>query len=586
MKDIHFHEILISENGHRVISADAKAYGIINSDTISAVEEYVVEEDRDNFIKNIELADSSWFHVEIKSGDDNHLYYVKADRNADDGMIRLVMVNIDELLEAHYRLNRQICAYKAQLDLFEDVFFEYNPERDTVNVFNTEIAEFDAGVYSLSDFEELLTQKVSGRKKNAVKGFITQLKGKTGRFTARIDANILNDDPNVTYTLLEEAFLYYDKETEGVVGHIHLGTEKVKTTATSIKHDSLTGLVDKTDITRIAKERIDERRLEGTTLVIIDIDFFKHINDTYGHQYGDDVIKRIADIITKEVGNEGIAGRFGGDEFLIVLYNVQSEDELRAKLKSIKNMVAASFPDRGIEENTPLSVSIGTATYPADADTYDDVFMLADHCLYLAKEKGRNRYVLYTLEKHGTLESIREKRLSIKKINERDLSYGDVIIKMFDMTLHGKGSTVEHFMDEFAQGFDFQHITLFVGQPFKRRYSTGTAALKNPAALDFMLGILNGDSLDTFIGDQKFIVVNRIETLPPYANGLKEFLKDLGIYSYVLLRFNDKDGRDCILIIASVGKNTQWNQMHYKFYRAFTDLLSLYSLDETENDRN
>ncbi len=577
MENAHFHEVIISDGDHRMISADAKVYSILSSDTYTSIEDYIQEEYRENFIKNIEKAQDTWFPARVISEFGASLYYVRAARK-EDNMIRLVLVNIDDLLDAHYMLNRQIGAYKAQLDLFDDVFFEYNPSKDTINVFNTEIAEFDAGIYTLSDFEDFLTKRVSGRKKESVKGYINQIRSKTGRFTVRINANLLNDDPNITHTVLEEAFVHYDKETEGVVGHIHLGSAKVRTTATSIKHDTLTGLVDKTDITRIAKERIDERMLEGTTLAIIDIDYFKNINDTYGHQYGDDVIKSVADIISKEVGNDGITGRFGGDEFLVVLYNIQNEDELRAKLKSIKNLVSATFPDKGPEPGTPLSVSIGVATYPSDADCYEDLFMLADHCLYLAKEKGRNRYIIYTIAKHGTLDSIREKRQCLKKINERDLSYGDVIVKMFDMTLHGKGSTPEHFMDEFAEALGLQHMTLFVGEPYKHRYTAGSVRINDNSALEFMLGLLNSDARKKYLGKQNFTVVNRIETLPPYATGVKEFLQSLDIYSYILVKFNDKDGKDCILVISSIGKRTQWNQMHYKYYRAFADVLSFYSL--------
>lgn len=580
MDAVHFHEIMISEKDHRVIAADAKLYELFERENHKAIEDYVAFEYRNNFIVNLGLCDDTWFPAKIITDQLNNLYYVRAAKKSDADLIRLVMVNIADLLEDHYRLNREIGAFKAQLDLFDDVFFEYNPDKDTVNVFNTELAQFDTGVYSIDDFEELLTRKVTGRKRDAVKGFISQIKARTGRLSVRVNANLLNDDSEVTHTVLEESFLHYDKETEGVVGHIHLGTAIARSSATSIKHDSLTGLVDRSDIIRIARERIDERGLAGTTLAIIDIDYFKQVNDTFGHQAGDEVIKKVADIINKEVGNDGIAGRFGGDEFIVVFYNIQSEDDLRAKLHSIKNMVAATFPDKGLDEENPLSVSIGSATFPKDADNYDDIFMLADYCLYIAKDKGRNRYVFYTLDKHGTLESIREKKNSQKKINERDLAYGDIIIKMFDMTIHGNGSTVEHFMDEFSEAFDFQHVALYVGKPYKLRYATGSYSFKDTGALDLMLGILNSESKDIVINDKKFIVVNRIETLPPYAKSVKDFLKETGICSYVLVRFNDKDGRDCIFIIASIGKNTQWNQSHYKFYRAFSDLLSLYSLGD------
>ena len=578
MKDNNFHEITLSGDEHRMISADAKAYSIIGSDTYSSFEDYVQEEYRENFKKKLELLEDDWFPARLKNGSSKSLYYMRASRKENSNMIRLVMVNIDDLMGAYARLNRDVNSYRAQLDLYEDVFFEYNPSLDIIKVYNTEAASFDAGIYTLDDFESMLLENAKGRHRQIVKSFIGQIRAKAGRYTARVDANLLDDDPNVTYTQLEEAFVFYDKESEGVVGHIHLGTSKGVTKATSIKHDSLTGLVDKSDIIRIAKERIDDRRLEGTTLIIIDIDFFKSINDTYGHQVGDEVIKKIADIISTEVGNDGISGRFGGDEFLVVLYHVQDEDELRAKLKSIKNMVSATFPNSGIDENTPLSVSIGSAMFPRDADNYEDLFMLADYCLYMAKDKGRNRYIIYTLEKHGTLDTIRQKRQNSKKINERDLSLGDVIVKMFDMTLHGTPSSLEHYMDEFAEAFELQHMTLFVGEPYICKYSAGTNVIRDQAAQDFLLGILNSDARETYFSDQKFIVVNRIDNLPPYARSVKEFLKELGVYSYVMIRFKDRDDKPCVLIIASIGKLTQWNQTHYKFYRAFTDLLGLLSL--------
>jgi diguanylate cyclase (GGDEF)-like protein len=578
MDNINLREIVISADSHSIISADSGSYGIVKSDTLDSFENYVTKEYREDFLNNIALAKDSWFPTKMITDHGEEMFYVRASKTAGTGMIKLMVANIEELMEAHYKLVHQVSANNAQLNLYEDVFFEYDPSSGLVEVSNTDITDFDSGTYSLYEFETLLCKRAGSRQIHIIKGFIGQIESKVGRFSVRIDANILNDDTSVTYTSLEGAFVFFDKERDGVVGHIHLGRTKGRAYAASIKHDSLTGLVDKTDIIRIAKERVDERRLEGTTFAIIDIDFFKNINDTYGHQYGDEVIKKIADIISSEVGNDGISGRYGGDEFLVVFYNITSEDELRIKLKNIKNMVSATFADKGPDESIPLSVSIGAATFPKDADNYDDLFMLADYCLYIAKDKGRNRYVIYTFIKHGTLESIRLKRLGARKINGRDLSGGEVIVKMFDMTLHSNGSTPEHFMDEFIETFELQHVSLFVGEPYKHRYSTGLNVIRDKNAIDFALGVLNSDAKNRFLGDRDFVVVNRIDALPPQANSVKEFLRELGVFSYVLLRFHDRDGRECILMIASVGKLTQWNQMHYKFYRALTDLLSLYSL--------
>ena len=399
-----------------------------------------------------------------------------------------------------------------------------------------------------------------------------------GRSSVIIKGNLLNDDPTVTNTVLEEAFIFYDRETEGVVGHIQARRNKGSFEATNIKHDSLTGLVDKSDIIKIAKGRIDDRRLEGTALVIIDIDFFKSINDNYGHQFGDEVIKKIADIISNEVGNDGVTGRFGGDEFFVVLYNIQSEPQLRAKLRAIKSMVSATFPDKGVDRDNPLSVSIGAAVFPKDADNYDDLFTLADHSVYLAKEKGRNRYIIYTLEKHGTLESIKLKHQTIKKINERDISYGDVIVKMFDMRLNENTGSLEQFMTEFAEAFELQIMSLFVGPPFELRYVAGKQITNDIAARSLVVKILNSDVKDKYFALDDFLVINGLESLPPYAYDIKAFLEEKGLYSFIAMRFYDANKRECILLITSVGGKTQWNKTHFKYYRAFINLLSTLSI--------
>lgn len=580
MNNRHFHEVNIDADDHRLISADSDAYDIFDSDMSNALEEYVDEEYRDVFLKNVELSENKWFMAKIRSSHGLDLFYLRVSNTYDVKMKRITIVSASELMESYDETNHYVTSYRTQLGLYDDVFYEYNPSEQKVYVTNTGIAAFDAGVYSLEEFEELLSKRAGERQKASVKKFIDQIKSKTGRFTVRIDSNLLNDDPLAKYTILEGTFAFYGKETEGVVGHIHLGNESGRIESASIKHDSLTGLVDKTDIIRIAQERINIRRLEGTTIAIIDIDFFKSINDNFGHQIGDEVIKKIADIISAEVGNDGIAGRFGGDEFFVVFYNIQNEDVLRAKLKNIKNLIAATFADKGPDENTPLSVSIGSATFPKDADNYEDVFLLADYCLYIAKDKGRNRYIIYTLSKHGSLEDVREKKLHAKKINERDLSYGDILVKMFDMTLHGKGSSIEHFMDEFAETFNLQSFRLFVGEPFVHRYTAGEAKYIQNDNADVLVGFLNSEAKDKYMGKRDFIVVNRIETMPPQAKSMKAHLKERGIMSFMMLRFYDKDGKECVLVVGSIGKQVQWNQSHFKYYRAFADLLGLYSVSK------
>lgn len=578
MKDVSFHEIIISKIDQRIVSADAEVYDALGNYVVKPMNELIAIEDMDIYENNIRNCDGNFYPSKILAPSTMYYTYMRAQADNKD-LIRLTVVNAHDLLNSHFSLMKTINAFKAQLDMYEDIFFEYDKSQDSVYVFNTEMADFDTGTYSADEFEELLLKRADDEQKHAVKSFTTQVRAGVGRSSVTVDGNIINDDPSVTHTVLDESFVFYGLESEGVVGHIQLRRNNESVKSSAIKRDSLTGLIDKTDIIRMARERIDDRRLEGTAVAIIDVDFFKSVNDHYGHQFGDEVIKKVADIISDEVGTNGISGRFGGDEFFIVLYNIENEGQMRLILKGIKNKVSSTFPDKGPDKDYPLSVSIGASVFPQDADNYDDLFMLADHCLYLAKKKGRNRYIVYTQDKHGSLEAIKRKNESSGQISERDISYGDIIVRMYDTALHNKCDNYEKYITEFAESFGFQNVMLFEGNPFKFRYAAGSSVINDQDAIDFVLKILNSDAKEKYFSLGDFVVINRLEMLPPHAHVIKEFLLNRGIYSLIIIRFFDVNQKECILIITSVGKKNQWNQYQFKYYRAFTDLLSLISIN-------
>jgi diguanylate cyclase (GGDEF)-like protein len=577
MKDVSFYEIILTKEDLKIVSADARVYDALGAYAVKPMNELIAIEDIEIFENNVKNCDGNWYPSKIISPDTMYYCYVRAERY-NDKLIRVTVVNAKDLLNAHSTLMKAINTANAQLSLYEDVFFEYSPKTESISVHNTELADFETGSYAISEFVEILLKRTSEDQKQAVKSFFAQVKSGVGRSTTMIEGNILNDDETVAHTVLEESFVFYDKDSEGVVGHIQLRRSRESIKPTFIRYDSLTGLVEKADIIRIARERIDDKRLKGTTLVIIDVDFFKSINDSYGHQFGDDVIKKVADIISGEVGNNGVSGRFGGDEFFVVLYDVQSEQQLRSVLYGIKSKVSATFPDKGIDKDNPLSVSIGSAVFPKDADNYEDLFMLADHCLYLSKEKGRNRYVMYEQDKHGTLEEIRIKHQTSRKINERETTYGDVLVRMLDMTLHGKDIPVDTYVSDFAETFGLQNVNLYVGAPFVHKCSGGSDAIKDSTATEFVVNILNSETRNKYFTLGDFVVLDRLEVLPPYAHNIKEFLIKRNVFSLILMRFYDKDKKECILIISTVGRKNQWNQTHFKYYRAFADILSLHSL--------
>jgi diguanylate cyclase (GGDEF)-like protein len=161
--------------------------------------------------------------------------------------------------------------------------------------------------------------------------------------------------------------------------------------------DSKTGLVDATFWHDMAGREIERaRRLVSTVgVLILDLDHFKLINDTYGHLAGDRVLRAVADTLKHSVRSYDLVGRFGGEEFAVLLPGV-STDEVRATAERIRLEVASlriAVVDRLGEDQviTGLTASVGAAVFPDIATELSPLLLAADEALYQAKNNGRDR---------------------------------------------------------------------------------------------------------------------------------------------------------------------------------------------------
>jgi two-component system cell cycle response regulator len=158
--------------------------------------------------------------------------------------------------------------------------------------------------------------------------------------------------------------------------------------------DSLTQLLNRRALTeRLTREMERALRSDGTVaLLMLDLDHFKRVNDTHGHLVGDAVLREVAELLISEVRGNDLVGRFGGEEFLVVLPDTD-DDGAAAFAERIRERVDRhAFPGR---EDTPalhMTASIGVATFPAALiESVEDLFARADAALYRAKADGRNR---------------------------------------------------------------------------------------------------------------------------------------------------------------------------------------------------
>ena len=126
---------------------------------------------------------------------------------------------------------------------------------------------------------------------------------------------------------------------------------------------------------------------------MIDIDHFKKFNDTYGHQLGNHVLKTIADILKSQARVVDVCARYGGEEFVMILRETDNPQASVLSERIRSTIFAYPFKHDGIK--TQLSVSIGIASFPKDADNAEELIKKADEALYMAKESGRNKVCCY-----------------------------------------------------------------------------------------------------------------------------------------------------------------------------------------------
>ncbi|WP_417526433.1 diguanylate cyclase [Marinomonas shanghaiensis] len=132
-------------------------------------------------------------------------------------------------------------------------------------------------------------------------------------------------------------------------------------------------------------------RIEDLAVAMIDIDYFKKVNDEFGHQVGDDVLIALGKLMQRVMDGFGVIGRWGGEEFLVILpcHNVKDASILMESLRSKVNAYSIN-----VEGNiVSTSVSIGVSSYQ-EHDTMDSLLSRADNALYLAKSQGRNSVIL------------------------------------------------------------------------------------------------------------------------------------------------------------------------------------------------
>ena len=294
-------------------------------------------------------------------------------------------------------LEHERTKYQFYAELSHEIQFEYTamPEMLILSewgaryldmpetVLNPREEAFGQKVFDGSDFEELLRLLVNTTPEKPVveKKYLLNINGHE-RWSRVIARSMWDDGETPEYM-----------GAIGKIVDIHDNMEKMTNLERMAAHDSLTGLLNH----KAAKEKIsdilNQDEQQKYILLLFDLDKFKQANDQYGHLFGDEVLKYVAETIKKSTRASDIAARMGGDEFLLFMpYKEQAEP----LVKRIFDLLCGQYKEFRV------SVSMGIACAEECGGDYSVLFHMADEAMYEAKRSGRGRYCFYKAEMADT----------------------------------------------------------------------------------------------------------------------------------------------------------------------------------------
>lgn len=181
----------------------------------------------------------------------------------------------------------------------------------------------------------------------------------------------------------------YQDQLEGVNAELQTRQKELQRLT---RLDGLTGLYNRSTFVELTRQELARAQRQGsaTSILLLDLDFFKHVNDTWGHPAGDAVLKNVAVVANNAVRSTDLVGRLGGEEFIILLPNtpLDAARKLAEKLRASLERTPTAWQQGHIKSTVSIGVASTTAAEHRD---FDHLYTSADQALYSAKEKGRNR---------------------------------------------------------------------------------------------------------------------------------------------------------------------------------------------------
>lgn len=477
----------------------------------------------------------------------------------------IYMIEVEKMSHRYLSLGMSQQITSALLAQFDSVYFIYDRAENTIACYRyTENSEQVLFRSDLNGWHEQVSNALAENSLDELSIFDANLKNGI-RFFAGSFSNKSGED-NIRYV----GTAIYDEDVHvKTVGNI--GSTNIKPMQELVRRDQLTGLILKEDITNYCK-KIMSNPEKKSAIAIIDIDNFKNVNDHFGHSMGDVVLKKCAAIINREMGSYGRAGRIGGDEFLAVFDSFTISEEIKNVLRGIKNNILQAYTEE--HDGFHVSTSIGCAIFPDDADNFNTLFDLTDHLLYRAKHKGKNRYIIYDKEKHGSVEEVLQSDVKEVGISgRRGLSKSEAVCHIIDLDQCGKEYSVESILNDILEYFIIERIIVYNKTDRKVEMQRGIEPLSSEVIYE-TIDYLYDEDLKLFYNDG-IMVINNIKMFQTKkSDKVYEKMIDQGIFSIMHHEITGASGKVYVISYEMITKTVSWNMEDSYLYRLLDSIFA------------
>lgn len=372
-------------------------------------------------------------------------------------VVNLVMSDITNLKIAEMKAMLEEQKYLIIADISEELPYEYDITDDVITFADKFNHIFEGeSIISNPSINMIKQGLVSHDTKDALEELFNLAKTGAEYHSTEFKLNTKNGGFQWYFSTFSSI---YDEDGNplrvvGLLRNIHAQKVEQQNLLTKAETDLMTGLLNKA--TTEAKIQRLLRELNGNSFnvfMLVDIDDFKKINDTYGHLKGDEVIINIAKALQKYTGEFGLAGRLGGDEFCVYLTNILDTQVACEKAVLIANELREQYPGDNGDCKVTLSIGISATK---DQIPYDVLLENADTALYQTKLKGKNGYTLYKDDmERGKYENNRNKPAS----NPNDTVVLSLLSTLFSST--NSYSAIENALSSVGQAFDLDKICIW-----------------------------------------------------------------------------------------------------------------------------